>query len=203
VLTISKLVPTFVAMYFKVSIRTNPSTGNPGGYYRLIESYRNAAGRVCHRTLLNVGFMDVTQPEELNRIQKILNYKCQSAHGGLFPVDCEKESPVIRKWVGELYTRLVSERRINVPDIGDSSGKDAFSVRDWQTIDMNSMRHRDVREIGSEWLCYQALEQLGMRDFLSSRLGWTSEDVSLALTHTRTSYVVQVLSVVLFILLPN
>ena len=65
-------------MYFKVSIRTNPLTGNPGGYYRLIESYRNAEGRVCHRTLLNVGFMDGVQPEELNRIQKLLNHRVQS-----------------------------------------------------------------------------------------------------------------------------
>jgi hypothetical protein len=55
-LTISDLVATFAAMYFKVSIRTNPATGEPGGYYRLVESYRNADDRVCHRTLLNVGF---------------------------------------------------------------------------------------------------------------------------------------------------
>jgi hypothetical protein len=29
-----------------------------------------------------------------------------------------------------------------------------------------SIRHPDVREIGSEWLCYQALEQLKLADFL-------------------------------------
>jgi hypothetical protein len=53
-------------MYFKVSIRTNPATGEPCGYYRLVESYRNADDRVCHRTLLNVGFMIGVKPEELN-----------------------------------------------------------------------------------------------------------------------------------------
>jgi hypothetical protein len=29
-----------------------------------------------------------------------------------------------------------------------------------------SIRHPDVREIGGEWLCYQALEQLKLADFL-------------------------------------
>jgi hypothetical protein len=170
-------------MYFKVSIRTNPLTGNPDGYYRLIESYRNADGRVCHRTLLNVGFMDEIQPEELNGIQKILNHKCQLTHTELFPHEYEKESPVIKKWVSKLYARLLSERKIDVPVVECCSNKSESFVRDWQTIDLNSMRHRDIREVGSEWLCYQALDQLGMRSFLSSRLSWSAEDVCLALTH--------------------
>ncbi|PZX13516.1 hypothetical protein LX69_02627, partial [Breznakibacter xylanolyticus] len=39
-------------------MRTNPETGIYSGYYRLVESYRNHSGRVCHRTLLNAGFLD-------------------------------------------------------------------------------------------------------------------------------------------------
>jgi len=45
-------------MYFKVSGRHNPHTGKSDWYYRLVESYRNSDGRVCHRTMLNVGFLD-------------------------------------------------------------------------------------------------------------------------------------------------
>jgi len=173
-------------MYFKVSIRTNPATGNPGGYYRLIESYRNAQGRVCHRTLLNVGFMDGTTAEDLNRIQKLLNYKCRLIHSELFGIEYEKESPVIKKWVNELYVRLVIEKKIDVPEVqGVSTTSTGCTsvVRDWQTIDMNSLRNKDIREIGSEWLCYQALEQLGIGSFLSSQVDWLPEDVRLALTH--------------------
>ncbi|MCL2650674.1 MAG: hypothetical protein FWD60_06590 [Candidatus Azobacteroides sp.] len=44
-------------MYFKSSIRHNPATGQIASYYRLVESYRNETDRVCHRTLLNVGFL--------------------------------------------------------------------------------------------------------------------------------------------------
>jgi hypothetical protein len=170
-------------MYFKVSIRKNPETGESEGYYRLIESYRNTDGRVCHRTLLNVGFLECLQSEELNRIQKILNYKCQFIHGELFGLEYGKESPLIQKWVDKLYARLVSEKKIDVPEFQGVSPKDSSAERDWQTVDMNSLRNRDVREVGGEWLCYQSLEQLGVKNFLSSCPGWSADDIRLALTH--------------------
>jgi hypothetical protein len=169
-------------MYFKVSIRTNPTTGNPGGYYRLVESYRNADDRVCHRTLLNVGFMDDVQAEDQNRIQMLLNHKCRSGDKGLFRFEYEKESPVVQRYVDILYDRLVHEKRIDVPAL-HAATTERISGREWQTIDMNSLRNKDIREIGSEWLCYQALEQLGVSGFLSAQAGWSPDDVRLALTH--------------------
>jgi hypothetical protein len=48
-------------MYFRFSLRHNPAKGKSDAYYRLIESYRNEKDRVCHRTLLNVGFLDELQ----------------------------------------------------------------------------------------------------------------------------------------------
>jgi len=178
-------------MYFKVSIRTNPATGNPDGYYRLIESYRNADGRVCHRTLLNVGFMDGIKAEELNRIQKLLNYRYMSDDRDMFRLEYEKEAPHIRKWSDELYARLVNERKIDVADAKPPPpGNGSTSGRDWQTIDMNSLRHRDVREAGDAWLCYQAIEQLGIKQFLENQVGWSADDVRLGITHiiSRAAY---------------
>ena len=167
-------------MYFKVSIRINPATGNPDGYYRLVESYRNLEGRVCHRTLLNVGFMDSVQPEELNRIQRLLNHKCQNTGNELFDVEYEKESPVVQKWFKAVYTRLVSEKRIDVPK---PSVNTTSSDGDWDTINLMSIRNKDIREIGGEYLCFQALQQLGVDGFLSSQVDWSGDDVRLALTH--------------------
>jgi hypothetical protein len=48
---------------------------------------------------------------------------------------------------------------------------------------MNSLRHKDVHEIGGEWLCYQSLEQLGFSSFLSEQAHWSGDDVRLAFTH--------------------
>ncbi len=47
------------AMYFKTSGRINPATQQYDSYYRLVESYRNADGQVCHRTILNISFLNV------------------------------------------------------------------------------------------------------------------------------------------------
>ena len=58
-------------MYFKFSLRHNPATDQPDCYYRLVESYRNEYNRVCHRTLLNIGFVDL-EVETLNKIRRIL-----------------------------------------------------------------------------------------------------------------------------------
>jgi hypothetical protein len=169
-------------MYFKVSLRTNPLTGKTEGYYRLVESYRNTEGRVCHRTLLNVGYMDDVPVEDLNRIQKLLNHKCQTGNE-LFGVEYEKESAIVRKWENELYGRLLKEKRIDVPESKSSGIRQGSGDEDWETINTKSIKNKDIREIGGEWLCYQALEQLGVGRYLSSRVNWSGEDVRLALTH--------------------
>lgn len=61
-------------MYFRSSSRYNPETQKSEGYYRIIESYRNEYGRVCHRTLYNAGFIKF-DAEKLITIQRILNNK--------------------------------------------------------------------------------------------------------------------------------
>ena len=43
------------------------------------------------------------------------------------------------------------------------------------------MSHKDVRELGSEWMCYQALEQLKIRELLVNKK-WDEEEIQLALT---------------------
>ena len=66
----------FAFVYFKCSIRRHPQSGNISGYFRLVESYRNADDRICHRTILNVGFMEEdTTAEQRNKIQKHLTNK--------------------------------------------------------------------------------------------------------------------------------
>jgi hypothetical protein len=170
-------------MFFKLSsIRLHPVTGELDGYYRLVESYRTADGKVRHRILLEVGFMDGVTPEDMNRIQKLLTHKCQCSDKELFTRAYEREPEHIQRWFRVLYDRFVKEKKIDVPQ-PPSTRKNSSSVGDWHTIDLNSLRHRDIREIGSENLCYQAIRQLGLDNFLASQVNWSDDDVRLALTH--------------------
>jgi len=165
-------------MYFKGSGRHNPATNQPGWYYRLVESYRNSDGRVCHRTMLNLGFLEGLRPEQMNVIQKILTDRVENKDPKLFDLPIS-DDPIINKYVEEYYFRLIDEKRI---DVSATEPKIKKSNKDLHTIDVNSIRNKDVREIGAEWLSYQAMAQLKISTFLEQR-GWNLEDIQLAQSH--------------------
>lgn len=163
-------------MYFKSTSRKNPKTGNWTGYYRLVESYLNNEDRVCHRTILNLGYLEHLSAEQLNGIQLALTERA-AGKPSLFI----HEDPVVVQHIELFWERIVHEKRIDVTVEGIEKKK--------RLIDVDTMDHRNVREIGVEWLCYQALEQLGIKDFLKGA-GWDEEQSALALTHiiSRASY---------------
>jgi hypothetical protein len=179
-LTISELRVYFAAMYFKVSMRKNPATGIYSGYYRLVESYRNENDRVCHRTILNAGYLDELNTDQLNLIQKILTAKVANHDQPLFELPYTEDTTVIH-YVNEFYNRMVAEKRIDVL-VDKPEKKPSKNGKDLQTIDVNSIRNKDVREIGSEWLSYQAMNQLQIAGFLERR-GWDEDDIKLAHSH--------------------
>lgn len=179
-MTIKDLYVYFAAMYFKVSMRKNPETGIYSGYYRLVESYRNHNDRVCHRTILNAGYLDELTTDQLNLIQKILTTKANNYDQPLFELPFTEDATVIQ-YVEKFYNRMVAEKRIDVL-VAKQAKKPSKSGKDLQTIDINSLRNKDVREVGSEWMCYQTMEQLRITSFLK-RQGWDEDDIKLAQSH--------------------
>jgi hypothetical protein len=167
-------------MYFKVSMRTNPATGSYCGYYRLVESYRNHSDRVCHRTMLNAGYLDGLTTDQLNLIQKILTAKVANHGNALFELPYT-DDPTVVHYVDDFFKRMVAEKRIDVL-VEKKDKKASKNGKDMQMIDLNSICNKDVREIGAEWLSYQALCQLRIAPFLES-LGWSEDQVRLAQTH--------------------
>jgi len=166
-------------MYFKFSLRNNPATSQTEGYYRLVESYRNESGRVCHKTLLNVGFIDnIVDIDQLNQIRRILCNRYEEALGQpkLFETKSDN-APIVNQLVDDYWKRLVNENRI---DICRQETKQP-TEKQRRMVDSDSIRNRDIREIGSEWLCYQALEQLQIPDFLL-KTGFDDESMRLAIT---------------------
>lgn len=161
-------------------MRTNPKTNLYSGYYRLVESYRNQDNRICHRTILNAGYLDELTTDQLNLIQKILTAKVSNSNITLFDYPYSNDEKVLQ-YVDEFYNRMVSEKRIDVL-LENQEKKLSKSAKDVQKIDINSIRNKDVREIGSEWLSYQALNQLKFVPFLKQQ-GWEDEDIKLAQSH--------------------
>lgn len=155
-------------MYFKFSVRKHPQTGKLSGYYRLVESYRNANNRVCHHTILNVGFMDDVTPEHLNKIQKRLTERYE--HKQTF---FEKEDdPVVNRYVEELWQRIVASKKVDLMLPEKLSGM----------VHMDTLQHSNAREIGAENIAYQSWEKLQLTSVLLSH-GFTDEEAMLAATH--------------------
>jgi transposase len=154
-------------MYFKFSLRYNKDKGQPDAYYRLVESYRNAEGRVCHRTILNVGFIDDDySADQLNQASRMLTARYEQKQP-LFEVT---DSLVIGL-VQTLWERIIKEKRLDL----------SLHSPDSRKIDADTMRHSNVREIGSEWICHQTLEELGIAKVLAES-GFTAEQIELATT---------------------
>ncbi len=153
-------------MYFKCSIRRHPQTGNITGYYRLVESYRNAEDRICHRTIVNVGYMEDTDVDQRNKIQKHLTDRYEHKQ-----ILFEETDPLVRRYVEELWQRIIDNKGLDIPALEQSS----------RMVNMDTIKHRDVREIGAEWIGYHSWDKLELTSMLLSQ-GWTEEQVQLAAT---------------------
>lgn len=133
-------------MYFKASGRTNPGTKKYDSCYRLVESYRNETGRICHRTILNVGFLDdELTPEQLNIIARTLTDMYQHKQS-IFP----QTDPIISKWVTELWGKIVGGKRLDLTAYDPNN----------RMVHADTLTYNNVREMGAEWMCYNTWQKL-------------------------------------------
>lgn len=154
-------------MYFKFSLRYNKDKQQSDAYYRLVESYRNVDGRVCHHTILNIGFIDDDySPEQLNQTARILTDRYEQKQTLFEPTD-----PSVIELAETLWQRIIKDKRLDLTLHSPTSRR----------IDADTMRHSNVREIGSEWICHQTLEELGISKVLAEA-GFTEEQIKLAAT---------------------
>ncbi len=136
-------------------------------YYRLVESYRNAQGRVCHRTILNIGFIeDDYSAEQLNQTARILTDRYEQKQSLFEPTDT-----AVIELAEALWKRIIQGKRLDLTLHSPTS----------RQIDADTMRHSNVREIGSEWICHQTLEELGISHVLAEA-GFSEEQIKLAAT---------------------
>jgi transposase len=155
-------------LYFKSTIRKHPDTGKLSGYYRLVESYRNGDNRICHRTIINVGFMEDATAEQLNKIQKQLTEKYEHKQP-LFKQ--EEQDPIVKKYVEDLWQRIVASQKLDIQS----------AEKLCRMVNADTLRHSNVREIGSESICNTTWNKLQLTELLLAQ-GFTEEEVKLAAT---------------------
>jgi transposase len=152
-------------LYFKGTIRKHPETGILSSYYRLVVSYRNADNRICHRTILNIGFMEDATPEQLNTIQKQLTEKYEHKQS-LFE---SEEEPIVKKYVEDLWQRIIASKKLDIVPVEKLS----------RMVDADTLRHSNVREIGTEWMCHNTWNKLQLTELLLEQ-GFNEDEAKLA-----------------------
>ena len=157
-------------MFIKSVPKKDKNTGIIYSYYRLCESYR-LGDKVRHRNILSLGLLD-----ELTDIQdfKLLPDRIEQLLKGQ-PSLFASTKPVIERLAQTFYHQIVEGKLIDrLPP--------SETVKDLQTVDINSVGVEKVREIGSEWMCCQTINQLGLRQYFE-KAGFKSSDIDLAIMH--------------------
>ncbi|NCB85755.1 MAG: IS1634 family transposase [Bacteroidia bacterium] len=174
-------------MFIKPFPKYNSTTKERYTIYRLCESYR-LNGQTRHRTIVGLGKLDELATDDQKkllgkRIEEIIK------HGAGLLIN-ELADEQVEKLAMHYYELIKRKRRYDVKTNGAQ----------WETVNIASMKNSDAREIGAEWLCKQAFDQLGIDNFLKQQK-WPKDKRSLAATHiiSRAVYPASELKTVSFV----
>jgi len=164
-------------MFIKTIVKTDKTTGKRYDYYRLCEGYRLGA-KVRHRPILSLGRLEGIESKEdkkllADRIEALL--KGETA---LFAFDVPL---VIERSAQEASKRILDKKLMDVNPL--TKPKSANQNSDYEHIDLNSITHEEVRELGSEWLCRQTVDKLSLQTFLNKECLFSDEQAKTAVMH--------------------
>ncbi|RLD55466.1 MAG: IS1634 family transposase [Bacteroidetes bacterium] len=155
--------------------------------YQLCESYR-LDNRVRHRIIIGLGKLEdkLQTVEQIKQLGKRIEEKLKGQNHLPFNFKDEEIESLAKYY----YTEIIKKNRYDVGERGC----------EWQTVDLSTLKNKDAREVGAEWLCKQAFNQLDITGFLHKKK-WMEDDISLAATHiiSRAVYPASELKTVSFI----
>ena len=156
-------------MFVKPYIKHNKTTSERYTVYKLVEGCR-VNGQVTHRIIVSFGRLDELDTDER---KKLLGRRVEQLiiNGGN-TLSTSQADEQVEQLARYYYEEVKKKRRYDI-----KQGK-----TDWETVDMSTLKNKDAREIGAEWLCKQVFDQLGIGGFLEQS-GWEQEEIALAATH--------------------
>lgn len=169
-------------MYLRPSYRRNRQ-GERYAYWRLCDSYRDFAGVVCRRDLINVGRLDGFTQSDIDAVARLVTEKSKGGQASLF--DCELYGEKVRDLAEDLYSQLVAKQLVDLPGSKASGERTIENLRQEHErrfiANVSTLKHTDAREIGAEHLCHETIKRLRIGEFLQKQ-GFGEEEASLAVT---------------------
>jgi hypothetical protein len=165
-------------MFIKTIVKTEKKSGKQYNYYRLCESYR-IGNKVRHRPIISMGKLEGIESKE---DKKLLADTIESIVRGENRLPLFEIKPEIIKYAKEFSDRIIHEKLLNVQP-KTKGPKDDDIPTDYQKVDLHSLKHEQVREVGAEWLCKQAIDQLSLKQLLTGSCGFSEASSDMALMH--------------------
>ncbi|HKK12037.1 MAG TPA: IS1634 family transposase [Flavobacteriaceae bacterium] len=119
--------------------------------------------------------MEDAAPEQLNKIQKQLTGKYEHKQ----PLFEPEKDPIVKKYVEDLWQRIIASKKLDIVPVEKLS----------RMVDADTLRHSNVREIGTEWMCHNSWDKLQLTELLL-KYSFNDDEAKLAATQviSRASY---------------
>jgi len=164
-------------MFIK-TIDNKNANGKIYTYFRLCESFR-IKDKIRHHNLLNLGTLEGISADERKDLANYIEY-LYSGQSPMFDPASDKIKTLGTRFYKALRDKYKESKNEPVANHKNKPFREE-TLPDYETVDVNSVQHDEVREIGAEWLCLQAIEELGIPAILAAK-NWTEEEINKALT---------------------
>jgi Transposase DDE domain len=139
-------------------------------FYRLVESYRYD-NMVRQHTIIHLGKLEALPcVEDKKQLAKRIDDLVRESRTGM---QClfTSDNKIVEQLAASFFDQMQLSKKI---DLSRDSSR--------QVVDVETVKNKDVKEIGIEWLCKQTLDQLKVNQLLNTN-GWNEEQINLAYTH--------------------
>jgi len=166
-------------MYIRKVKTKNPDTGTEYLTYHLVKNVREN-GMPKQKNLLSLGKLEGVLENELNLLSKRIDqlYNHQDV---LFPISLAKNIEELAHFFSQ---KLIQKHFTESPSL-DSDYQEQSQAKQFVEIDINSITGETSKHIGGEFLCKQAINELGLNTFWKDELEYTDNQLNnnmLALT---------------------
>jgi len=160
------------SMYIRRSQQKHPKTGEVYATYRLVESCRTSEGKVRQQTLLNLGSHFSIPVEDWKALAARIE-EMQRGQLSLLAQDPVLEQEAQR--IAKLLTSKTAQRQ-------GSSQQKPGALADYQSVDLNSIDHHDIRKIGAEHVALSVAKQIKLMEIMDT-LGFNQRQKQVALAN--------------------
>jgi len=172
-------------MFIRNVEKTNKGSKKKYNYNRLVESYRDKNGKSTNRVLLNMGKLEIPKTQWKELAKKIEEKIYGKEVLPLIVKEKSEENPI--ETIAEHYSKILLEKMLKKPENQETikpekenaKSSDAEKEKIYEEVDINSLKNKNARTIGAEYVGLKIWEEIELDKILRDS-GLNEEQIKLA-----------------------